>query len=249
MRPPTISAILPSFSTLTFLILCSFLSSVHCQSLSQNGPYYTTKSGTSPSSSSSTNNQYSIEQTPMASEDIPMTDVPSPPSTPKPPTLCPLADLLRPCKCEEKPYGMVTQTLLACNGTEVGRGQRSAGLEQTLHRISKRLSAALGSTSKSRHFDWLYIANFEEMRKITRNFFAGLRFRNLVIENAPKLTAVHPGAFKLVGDKLRYIYAYNTGLEHYRKTPMEAPFGSLKNLTEMHIASKSNICPPKGNFG
>ena len=133
------------------------------------------------------------------------------------------------------------QTLFTCDGNEMASGQRSAGLEQTIHRISKRLG-----NGPRKQFDWLYLTNFEEMRKITRNFFAGLRFKNLVIENAPKLQHVHPGAFKLVTRQLRYIYAYNTGLEHYRRTPMEAPFGTLKNLTEMHIASKSNICPPKG---
>lgn len=131
--------------------------------------------------------------------------------------------------------------MLACNGTEIGKAQQR-NLEQILHQIGKRL----GTSRSPKYFDWLYLSNFNEMRKITRNFFAGIRFKNLVIENAPKLQQIHPGALKQVSNQLRYIYAYNTGLQHYRSTPMEAPFGALRNLTELHIASRSNICPPKG---
>ncbi|OTF81481.1 hypothetical protein BLA29_014508, partial [Euroglyphus maynei] len=63
---------------------------------------------------------------------------------------------------------------------------------------------------------------------------------------APKLKHLHPASFKLVTNLLRYFYAYNTGLEPYRTQPMKAPLGLMRNLTDVHIASRKNICPPKG---
>ncbi|KAJ6223131.1 hypothetical protein RDWZM_001676 [Blomia tropicalis] len=156
------------------------------------------------------------------------------------PTLstCPPPELLRPCQCESNNRGTTgVQSMLSCSGTSM-RGPR-VSVEQTLQRISKRLA------HRSKQFDWLRLSNLDELRKLTRNFFAGLRFRNLVIENAPKLQYIHPSAFKLVTNQLRFFYAYNTALDLYRRRPTMPPFGTLRNLTEMHIASKRNICPPK----
>lgn len=150
---------------------------------------------------------------------------------------CPPAELIRPCKCQEYHVGQFLQTLLACNNTDF-KFERS--FEPTLHRISKRLGP-----NRSKYFDWLYLTNLKA-RKLSRNFFAGLRFKYLVIENAPMLKSIHQSALKLVTNTLRYIYAYNTGLESYRWHPMTTPLNLMKNLTEVHVASEQNVCPPKG---
>lgn len=151
-------------------------------------------------------------------------------------TTCPPAEIIRPCKCREHHVGPYFQTLLACNATDF-KGERH--FEPILHRISKRLG------KREKFFDWLYLSNLAA-KKISRNFFAGLRFKHLVIENAPMLKSIHPSAFKLVTNLLRYLYVYNTGLEIYRWPPMKTPLNSMRNLTEVHIATQQNICPPKG---
>ncbi|UXI21710.1 Nose resistant to fluoxetine protein 6 [Sarcoptes scabiei] len=150
---------------------------------------------------------------------------------------CPPTELVRPCRCLKHINDLFSRTLLMCNGTEFKYERR---FENILLRLSKRLG-----NRHSKYFDWLYLINLENVRKITKNFFAGFRFRHLIIEDAPNLKHLHPSAFKSVTNLLRYFYAYNTGLEHYRSMPSKLPLGSLRNLTEVHIVSKRNICPPK----
>lgn len=151
---------------------------------------------------------------------------------------CPPTELVRPCKCIEHRNDLFFRTLLRCNGSDFKYERR---FENILLRLSKRLG-----NRHSKYFDWLHLTNMDTVRKITKHFFAGIRFRHLIIEDAPHLKHLHPASFKLVTNSLRFFYAYNTGLEPYRTQPMKAPLGLMRNLTEVHIASRKNICPPKG---
>lgn len=157
---------------------------------------------------------------------------------------CPSEDILYPCRCSQQVMVDIVKTMLLCNQTEVAR----TGLH-TIDHVLKRISKRLMKHPRKRYFDWLYLLNLgPTVHKLSKNYFSGIRFANLVIWNAPQLKYLHPSSMKAMNNLLRYFYAYNTGLEYYRTIPFKSPFGSLRNLTEVHIASERNICPPKGKF-
>lgn len=146
--------------------------------------------------------------------------------------------------------GKFRETMLQCNQTKMMSATQHLtnynSTNHSIHQVLQRIDKRIKSPTK-KYFDWLHLIDIKD-DKLTKNYFAEVRFKNLIIQDAPLLRTIHPNALKLVSNLLQYFYAYNTQLDQYRQAPSKSPFGSMRKLKEVHIASASHVCPPKGEY-